>query len=105
LGEAKELHRKLHDIKENCHGVLHDRIPLNPVGGPQLLLNFAGRCLRSVCSLNVLVYSDQRLLEGLEGAGVQHFLLDLRGVWAPRHQEQLLLLRALGCALRVQLIG
>ena len=49
--------------------------------------------------------THQGLLESLEGTGVQHFLLDLGGVRAPRHQEQLLLLGALSCALHVQNIN
>ena len=36
--------------------------------------------------------SYQGLLQSFKGAGVQHFLLDLGGVWAPGHQEELLLL-------------
>jgi hypothetical protein len=30
--------------------------------------------------LNVLVNSDERLLQGIKGGGVEHFLLDLRAV-------------------------
>ena len=101
---SKECQQGLHDNKEGVHGVLHDGIPLNPVGGPQLLLNFTGRCFGSISGLDVLVNSNQGLLESLEGAGVQHFLLDLHRVRAPQHQEQLLLLRAISCALALMLV-
>lgn len=72
---------------------------LLPVGGSQLLFyGFLGR-FRQVCSLNVLLNTNQGLLEGIEGGGVQHLLLHFGSVRAPGHQEQFLFLRRLGRSL------
>jgi len=101
---SKERQKELHDNKGDGHGVHHDGVALDPVGGPQLLLNFASGGFGGISSLDVLVNSNQRLLQSLEGACVQHFLLDLSRVRTPGHQEQLLLLGALSCALALVLI-
>lgn len=45
--------------------------------------------------LDVFLHSYKRLLERIKAGRVQHLLLDLGGVWAPWHQEQLLLFRGL----------
>ena len=50
--------------------------------------------------LSEYLNSYQGLLESLERARVQHFLLDLSRVRAPGHQKQLLLLGALGGSLK-----
>ena len=46
----------------------------------------------------------QGLFQRLKRAGVQHFLLDFGRVWAPGHQEQLLLLGRVGGALALVLV-
>ena len=48
--------------------------------------------------------SNERLLEGVKGRRVQHLLLDLGGVGAPGHQEELLLLAGLCGALALVLV-
>lgn len=53
------------------------------VGGAQLLFNSLLRGLREVGRLDVLLNADQRLLQCVERAGVQHLLLNLSGVGAP----------------------
>ena len=40
--------------------VLHDEVPLDPVSGPELLLHFTGRGLRSIRGLDVLVNTNLR---------------------------------------------
>jgi hypothetical protein len=47
--------------------------------------------------LNILLNSNKGLLECVKAGGVQHLLLNLSGVWAPGHEEELLLLRGLKC--------
>merc|ERR1712227_751557 len=73
---------------------------LDSVSGSQLLLYFTGRSFGGVCSLDEFMDSNQRFLQCLKGACVQHFLLDFSRVWAPRHQEQLLLLGAFSGSLK-----
>ena len=51
------------------------------------------------------MHSDEGFLEVVEGGGVQHLLLDLGRVRAPVHQEQLLFLRRLCCALVTKVIA
>jgi len=65
----------------------------------QFLLHGVLGSLRQVGGLDIFLYAHQRLLQGVEGARVQHLLLDLGGVGAPGHEEQLLLLGALRGAL------
>merc|ERR1719481_1667123 len=77
---------------------------LDPVGGSELLLHALLGSLARVGCLNVLVYSDQRLLESIEGGRVQHLLLDLRTVGTPAHEEELLLFAGLGGALALVLV-
>lgn len=48
------------------------------IGSAQLLLDGLARRLRQIGGLYVLLHADQRLLQGIERAGVQHLLLDLR---------------------------
>lgn len=74
-------------------------LSLLAVGGAQFLFDGFLRCLREVGRLYVLLYADQRLLQRVEGAGVQHLLLNFSGIWAPRHEEQLLFLTGLRRAL------
>ena len=50
--------------------------------------------------MHFIISTYQGLFQRLKRAGVQHFLLDFGRVWAPGHQEQLLLLGALCCPLR-----
>ncbi len=42
--------------------------------------------------LDVLLDTDEGLLQSVEGRRIQHLLLDLGSVRAPRHQKELLLL-------------
>lgn len=42
--------------------------------------------------LNVLLNTNKWFLQGIEAGWIEHLLLHLRSVWAPRHQEKLLLL-------------
>ena len=50
------------------------------------------------------MHANQRLLEGVKGGGVEHLLLDLGAVWAPGHEEQLLLLAGLRSSLTLVLV-
>jgi len=72
---------------------------LDSVHLPQLFLHALRRRLGLVCRLYILLYSDQTLLERVEGGRVEHFLLDLCRVGAPRDEEELLLLGGLRGAL------
>ena len=49
--------------------------------------------------LYVLLDAHEALFQDIEGGSVEHLLLNLGGVRAPGHQEQLLLLACLGGAL------
>jgi len=83
------------------------------VGGPEFLLDGFPGGFGKISGLYILLDAHERLLESIEGAGVQHLLLDLwvcdiemssaplLGNWlftylgsigTPRHKEQLLLL-------------
>ena len=53
--------------------------------------------------LDKFMHANQGLLEGVEGGGVQHLLLDLGAVRAPAHQEQLALEGGLS-PVRVELV-
>merc|ERR1719278_443906 len=77
---------------------------LNPVGGSQLLFHLTLGRFRGISGLDELVHSDEGFLEVVEGGGVKHLLLDLGRVWAPVHQEQLLLLAGLSGALALVLV-
>lgn len=69
-------------------------ILLIPVSGSKLLLDSLLGGLRQVCRLYILLHTDQRLFQSVEGTRVQHLLLNLGRVGTPRHQEQFLFL---GC--------
>lgn len=99
---------KMHGVDDN----------LDSISCSQLLLDRFLTSLWKVRSLNVLLNSNQWLLESIERAGVQHLHLNLSGIRAyeeqrldlsyfqtksiqltPQKQEELLLLRWLGCSL------
>ena len=60
---SKERQKELHDNKGDGHGVHHDGVALDPVGGPQLLLNFASGGFGGISSLDVLVNSNLEIYE------------------------------------------
>ena len=65
------------------------RLRLLPVGGLEDALDVGLLELVGAVRLDDLVDSHEGLLQGVEGGGVDHLLLDLGGVGAPRHQEEL----------------
>lgn len=65
------------------------------VGGSKFLLDGLLGGLRQIRCLYVLLHTDQRLFQSVEGTRVQHLLLDFGRVGTPRHQKQLLFLGSL----------
>lgn len=65
----------------------------------QLFLDSFAWSFRKISGLNVFLDSYERLLKSVKRAWVQHLLLNFGCVGAPRHQEKLLFLGAVGCAL------
>lgn len=93
------------------------------IGGAKFLLNRFTRCFGKISCLNIFLYTDKWFFQGIERAGVQHLLLNLKfkeknleinfiflkeienkviylsGIWAPWHKEQFLFLWTFSCTL------
>jgi len=96
-----------HQISQNFISRTNAQMSLIPVGRPQNLLHRSLLAFTFVICLHHLVHSHEGSLEGVEAWAIEHLLLDLAAVRAPRHQEDLRLeggLRPVGVELIIIVI-